>query len=100
MVHPPLLERAWTNHYNQPPNLTLGDFHLTQTTHDFVEWANHTRNSPKWSCSGRQWWLRNFIFEMPSSMVEIYFVPLFKPFGWFFLVAIPRIVHKVNHLTK
>jgi hypothetical protein len=41
---------VWINHYSQPPNSTLGDFHMThETIHDFVEWANPIRNSPKWS---------------------------------------------------
>jgi hypothetical protein len=31
-----LLENAWTNHYSQPPNSTLGGLHMTQTIHDFV----------------------------------------------------------------
>jgi hypothetical protein len=31
------------NHYSQPPNSTLGGFHMTQTIHDFVERANPTR---------------------------------------------------------
>ncbi len=26
-----LLENVWTNHYNQPPNSTLGGLHMTQT---------------------------------------------------------------------
>jgi hypothetical protein len=38
-----LLEDVWTNHYNQPPNSTLGGLHMTQTTHDFVKWANPTK---------------------------------------------------------
>jgi len=29
---------------------------MTQTIHDFVEWSNPTRNSPKWSSSGKQLW--------------------------------------------
>jgi hypothetical protein len=32
------------NHYSQPPNSTLVGFHMTQTIHNFVEWANPTRN--------------------------------------------------------
>jgi hypothetical protein len=30
-----LLENAWTNHYSQPPNSTLGGLRITQTSHDF-----------------------------------------------------------------
>jgi hypothetical protein len=53
--HETLRENAWTNHYNQPPNSILSGLYMTQTTHDFVDqWANITRNSPKWSCSGMQ----------------------------------------------
>ncbi len=51
-------------------NLTLGGLHMTLTIHDCVEWANPTKNSPKWSCSGKQWWFRNFLLEMPFGMVE------------------------------
>jgi len=47
-----LLENVWTNHYNQPPTSTSGGLPMTQTTHVFVEWANPTKNSTKWSCSG------------------------------------------------
>jgi len=56
---------VWTNHYNQPPNLILDGLHMTQTIHDFVEWENPTKNSPKWSCSERQWWFKLFLPEMP-----------------------------------
>jgi hypothetical protein len=94
------LQTLGTNHYSQPPNSTLGGLHMTQTTHDFVEWANATKNSPKWSCSWRQWWIKNFLLEMPSDMVENFPFHLFKPREWFFLVVIPSIVHKVNHLTR
>jgi len=73
---------------------------MIQTIHDFVEWANPTRNSPKWSCSRKQWWFRNFLLEMPSGMVENFPFHLFKLLGWVFPVAIPSIVHKVNHLTR
>jgi hypothetical protein len=52
---PSLLENVWTYHYNQPPNSTLGGLHVTQITHDFVEWANPSKNPPKWSCTMRQW---------------------------------------------
>jgi hypothetical protein len=42
-----LLENMWTNYNNQLSNSTLGGLHMTQTNHDFVKWANPTRNSPK-----------------------------------------------------
>jgi len=73
---------------------------MTQTTHDFVEWANPIRDSPKWSCNGRQWWFRNFLPKMALGMVENLPFHLFKPLGWFFLMVIPGIVHKVNHLIR
>jgi hypothetical protein len=66
-----LLKNVWKNHYSQPLNSTLGGLHMTQTTHDFVEWANPTRNSPKWSCGGRQQWFKKFMLEMPLNMVKI-----------------------------
>jgi len=74
-----LLQNAWTNHYNQPPNSTLDGLHMTQTIHDFdfVEWANPTRNSPKWSCSGRQWWFGIFLLEMRSDMIQNFPLHLF-----------------------
>jgi hypothetical protein len=37
-----------TYHYSQPHNSTLGGLRMTQTTHDFVEWANPIRNPPQW----------------------------------------------------
>jgi hypothetical protein len=43
----------------------LDGLHMTQTTHDFVEWENPTKNSPKWSCSERQWWFKLFLPKMP-----------------------------------
>jgi hypothetical protein len=58
-----LLENAWTNHYSQPPNSTLGGLHMTKTTHDFVALVDPTRNSPKWSCNGRQQWFKNFLHK-------------------------------------
>jgi hypothetical protein len=82
----PLLKNVWTKDYNQSPNSTLGGLHITQTIHDFVEEANLTRNPSKWSCNGRQQWVRKFMPEVP--------------FGCFFLVVILGIVHKVNHLTR
>ncbi len=94
-----LLENVWTYYYSQPLNSTLGGIHMTQTAHNFVEWANPNKNSPKWSCSGREWWFRKFLPKILSSMVENFSIPLFKPFGWFFLVVIPSIMHKVNHFT-
>jgi len=74
---------VWTNHYNQPPTSTLGGLPMTQTTdHVFVEWANPTKNSTKWSCSGRQWWVRNFLPKMFLGMVENSPIHLiFKPLG-------------------
>jgi hypothetical protein len=90
----------WTNRYSQPPNSTLGSFHMTQTTHDFVEWANPIRNSPKWSCNGKQWWFRKFLPKMPLDMVENFPFHFFKPLGWLFLVAILGIVQNVNHITR
>jgi len=52
--HETLWENAWTNHYNQPP-IQFWVVFTWQTTHDFVDqWANITKNSPKWSYSGRQ----------------------------------------------
>jgi len=65
-----VLKNVWTNHYNQPPNSILGGPHVTQFTHDFVEWTNPTRNSPKWSCNVRQWWFRVFLPKMLLTMVE------------------------------
>jgi len=59
---------VWTYHYSQPPN-NLGGHHMTQTIHDFVEWENPIRNPPQWSCSGRQWWFKNFLPEMLLGMV-------------------------------
>jgi hypothetical protein len=47
-----LLKNAWRNQYSQPPNSTSGGIHMTQNIHDFVEWANPIKNSPKWSCHG------------------------------------------------
>jgi hypothetical protein len=78
-----LLENAWTNHSNQPPNSTLGGVHMTQTTDDFdfLQWANPIRNSPKWSCNGKQWQFETFLLEMLSGMVEIFPHHLFKPQG-------------------
>jgi hypothetical protein len=58
-----LLENAWTNHYNQPPNSTLGGLHITQITHDFVDLVDPFKNSPKWSCNGRQQW---FLKKLPK----------------------------------
>jgi hypothetical protein len=55
------------NHYSERPNSTLSSFHMTQTIHDFVEWANPTRN------------FRNFIFKMFLGMVENFPIQLFKP---------------------
>jgi len=81
-----LLENVWTKHYIQPRNSTLGGLHMTQTIHDFFEEANPTRNSSKWSCSGRQQWFKKFMPEMSL--------------GCFFLMVILHIVHKINHLTK
>jgi hypothetical protein len=37
---------------------------------------------------------------MPLSMVKKFSFHLFKPLGWFFLVVILDIVHKVNHLKR
>jgi len=82
----------WTNHYNQPPNSTLGGIHKTC---GFVEGANPTRNSPNWPCGGKQW-----LPKMHSNMVENFPFHLFKPLGWIFLLVILGIVHKVNHLTR
>jgi hypothetical protein len=48
----------------------LDALHITKIIHDFVECANPTRNSSKWSCSGKQWWFRKKLFEIPSGMVE------------------------------
>jgi hypothetical protein len=78
----------------------MGGLHMTQTTHDFVEWENPIRNSPKWSCNGRQWWFRNFLPKMPLGKVENFPFHLFKPLGWFFQVVIRGIMHKVNHFTR
>jgi len=39
-------------------------------------------------------------YLMPLGMVENFTFHLFKPLGWFFLVVILGIVHKVNHCTK
>jgi hypothetical protein len=64
-------KRVDLNHYSKPPNSTLGGFHMTQTIHDFVEWANPTRN------------FRNFIPKMFLSMVENFPIHLFKPLGSF-----------------
>jgi hypothetical protein len=44
--------------------------------------------------------LEVFLSKILSSMVEKNFILLFKPFGWFFLMVILNIVHKINHLTK
>jgi hypothetical protein len=52
---------------------------MTQIAHNFVEWANPKNNSPKWSCSGKEWWLRNFLPKILSSMIENFSIPLFKP---------------------
>jgi hypothetical protein len=62
----------WTKHYSQPPNLTLGGIHMTQTIHDFAERANPTRNSPKWWSNGRQWWFMKFLPKMPLGIIEIF----------------------------
>jgi len=43
---------------------------MTQTIHDLIEWANPIRNPPQWSCSGRQWWFKNFLPEMFLGIVE------------------------------
>ncbi len=61
---------VWTYHYSQPPNSTLGGLHMTQTTHDFVEWENPIRNPPQWSCNGRQWWFKKILPDMLFGMVE------------------------------
>jgi hypothetical protein len=37
----------WTDHYAQPPNLTLGGSHLRQTTRDFHEWVDPTKDPLK-----------------------------------------------------
>ncbi len=95
-----ILKNMWTNHYNQPPNSTLGGFHMTLTTHDFVEWVNPIRISPKWSCSGRQWLFKKFMLKMVLGMTENFPFHIFKPLGLFFLMVILNIVHKVNHLTR
>jgi hypothetical protein len=79
-----LLENAWTNHYNEPLNLTSSGLHITQTIHDFVEWANPTRNSPKWLCNERQWWFKNFLLEMPLGMVEFFLFHFSNHLGGFF----------------
>jgi hypothetical protein len=73
---------VWANYYNQPPNSTLGGLPMTQTTHVFVKWANPTKKSTKWSCSGKQWWFKNFLPKMSLGMVEIFSIHLiFKPLG-------------------
>jgi hypothetical protein len=78
-----LLENAWTNHYNLPPNSTLGGLHMAQTTHDCVEWPNPIKNSPKWSCSGKQWWFKNLLFKMPLGIVENFSFHFSNHFGGF-----------------
>jgi hypothetical protein len=83
-----LVENVWTKHYViQPPNSTLGDLHMIQ----IIEWANLTRNSPKWSSSEKQWWFRNFLPKIPLGMVENFPFHLFKPLGWLFLMVIPAL---------
>jgi hypothetical protein len=37
---------------------------------------------------------------MSFDMVEKFPLHLFKPLGWFFLMIVLNIVHKVNHLTN
>jgi hypothetical protein len=65
------------------PNSTLGGLHMTQTIHDFdfVEWANPIKNSPKWSCNGKQWWFGNILLEMPLDTFENFPLHLLKPQG-------------------
>jgi hypothetical protein len=82
---------VWTKHYNQPPNLTLGGLHMTQIIPNFVEWANPTRNSSKWSCNGRQWWFTNFLPKTPLGMTKI--------FSFYFSIhSITYNLHYINNL--
>ncbi len=53
-----LLKIMWTDHYAQPPNLTLGGSHIRQTTHDFHEWADPTKDPLSGHIMGRSSGLR------------------------------------------
>ncbi len=92
-----LLENAWTNHYNQPPNSTLGGLHMTQTTRDFVDLVEPTRNSPKSSCNGRQWWFSNFLPKHAFGNGWKFPTPPFQTTWVASLVVTLCIVHKVKH---
>jgi hypothetical protein len=87
---------VWINHYNKPPNSTLGGLHMIWTTNDFVKWASPIRISPKWSCNERQLWFEIFLPEMPLGMVENFPLDLFKLFGWLSESMI-RWYHKEHH---
>ncbi len=43
----------------------------------FVEWANPTRNSLKWSCSGKQWWFKTFYLKCLQAWLN-FFIPPFQ----------------------
>jgi hypothetical protein len=51
----PLLKKCVDRPLQPTTQFDFGWSHMTQTTHDFVEWANPTKYSPKWSCKGMQW---------------------------------------------
>jgi hypothetical protein len=57
---------------------------MTQIIHDFFEWANPTKNSPKWSYIGRQWWFNNFLPKMLLGMVENFPFHFSNHLGGFF----------------
>jgi hypothetical protein len=96
-----LLENAWTNHYNQPPNSTLSGLHMTQTTHDsnFVEWANPLEIHQNGHVVGGNGGLGIFCPKCLRTWLKIFHCTFLKHKGWFCLMVTPTIVHKVNHLT-
>jgi hypothetical protein len=78
----------------------------TIANHPIQLWVVFTRHKsfmillneqiPKWSCSEKQWWFKNFLTKMPSSTIENFPFHIFKPLGWFFLMVILGIVLKVT----
>jgi hypothetical protein len=63
---------VWIKPLHQPPNSTLGGFHMTQTTHDFVDKANPTRNSPKSHAMGSNGGLGIFYLKCFQAWLKFF----------------------------
>jgi len=85
-----------TNHPIQLWVVFIGDKPLTILLNGQISLKTHKNDHAIGGNGG----LRIFCSKMSFDMVKKFPLHIFKPLGWFFLMAILSIVHKVIHLTN